>query len=217
MDLLGRDVGDGQQQVDDPRLVWRGGIAGEQELDVVIVQIVDTLDGFADEGLDVGRVLANGRHQGFGGNFFRPFDGHAVAEDRALDLGFFPRIALGQHQAVVQGLVAAGAACRPGDLAVAVDTVDAHPVVIGDEAFIEAHIVATQGRHEHLHLDRVLGAGDELDLGVDVPEVIGLVLGNRDAEDEDLIGRDQNAQRHQDGNQDFQMKGKRAHWNYSAI
>jgi hypothetical protein len=30
-------------------------------------------------------------------------------------------------------------------------------------------------------------------------------------EHEDLIGRDRNAQHHQDGDQDFQVEGKRAH------
>jgi hypothetical protein len=81
-------VGDGQQQFDDLRLVRRRRIAGQQQLDVVVVEVVDALDGFADEGLDVGRVLADRREQGFGGDFFRAFDGDAVAEGRAFDLGF---------------------------------------------------------------------------------------------------------------------------------
>src|SRR5690606_24176481 len=50
----------------------------------------------------------------------------------------------------------------------------------------------------------------------DVPQVIGFVFGHRYAEDEDLIGRDQNAHSHQQGDKDFQMQGKRAHVGYSA-
>ncbi|MNZ76054.1 hypothetical protein D3C78_945490 [compost metagenome] len=139
-------------------------------------------------------MLANRCHQGFGGDLLGAFDGQAVTEGRALDLGLFGAVALGQHQAVVEGLVAVGAACRPGHLAVAVDAVDADAIVIGDEALVEAHVVAAQRWYEHLDLDRVLGAGDELDLGVDVPQVIGFILGHRNAEKEDLIGRDQDAQ-----------------------
>lgn len=152
-------------------------------------------------------MLADRRQQGFGGDFFRAFHGNAVAEGRALDLGFFAAVALGQHQAVIQGLVALGAACRPGDLAVAVDAVDAHPVVIRDKALIKTDEVAAQGRHEHLDLHRVLGVGDELDLGVDVPQVVGGVLGDGNAQHEDLVGGDRNTQHHQDGDQDSQVQG----------
>ena len=166
-----------------------GRIAGQQQFHIVVVEVVDPLDGFADEGFDVGRVLANRREQGFGGDFFRAFHGNAVAEGRAFDLGFFAGVALGQHQAVIKGLVALGPARRPGDLAVAVDTVHGHAVVIGDEALVEADVIAAQRRHEHLDLDRVLGTGDELDLGVDVPQVVGGVFGHGNAEHEDLIGR----------------------------
>ncbi|MCY1414947.1 hypothetical protein D9M71_304130 [compost metagenome] len=194
MDLFHRHVGDGQQQVDDLGFVQRRGVTGQQQLDVVVVEVVDPLDGFADESFDVGRMLANRCHQGFGGDLLGAFDGQAVTEGRAFDRGLFVAVALGQHQAVVEGLVAAGATGRPGDLAVAVDAVDADPVVVGDEALIEADVVAVQRRYEHLYLDRVLGVGDELDLGVDVPQVVGLVFGHRNPEKEDLIGRDDDAQ-----------------------
>ncbi|MNC12215.1 hypothetical protein D3C75_599320 [compost metagenome] len=189
VDLLDRHMGDGQQQLDDFRLVRRGWITGQQQFHVVVVEVVDPLDGFADESFDIGRVLANRCEQGFGGDFFRAFDGHAVAKGRAFDLGFLTGITLGQHQAVIQRLIAFGPACRPGDLAVAVDPVHGHAVVVGDEALVEAHEVAAQRRHEHLDLDRILGTGDELDLGVDVPQVVGGVFGHRDAQHEDLIGR----------------------------
>ncbi|MCY1423381.1 hypothetical protein D9M71_390910 [compost metagenome] len=134
-------------------------------------------------------MLANRCEQGFGGDFFRAFDGDAVAKGRAFDLGLLAGITLGQHQAVIQRLIAFGPACRPGDLAVAVDPVHGHAVVVGDEALVEADEVAAQRRHEHLDLDRILGTGDELDLGVDVPQVVGGVFGHRDAQHEDLIGR----------------------------
>ncbi|MNH23545.1 hypothetical protein D3C79_834460 [compost metagenome] len=139
-------------------------------------------------------MLADRRHQGLGGDLLGAFHCQAVTEGRAFDRGLLVAVALGQHQAVVEGLVAAGAAGRPGDLAVAVDAVDADPVVVGDEALVEADVVAVQRWHEHLHLDRVLGAGHELDLGVDVPQVVGFILGHRDAEEEDLVSRDRHTQ-----------------------
>ncbi|MCY1364235.1 hypothetical protein D9M69_510310 [compost metagenome] len=133
--------------------------------------------------------MADRREQRLGSNLFRAFYHDAVAKGRAFDLGFFGAVALGQHQAVIQGLIALGPTCRPGHLAVAIDAVHRHTVVVRDEAFIEADVIAAQRRHEHLDLDRILGTGDELDLGVDVPQVVGGVFGHRDAQHEDLIGR----------------------------
>ena len=217
MDFFHWNVGNRQQQLDDLCLVRSRRITRQQQFHVVIIGIADALDGFADKGFDIGRVLADRCKQGFGGDFFRAFHGDAVAEHRAFDLGLVARVALGQHQAVVQGLLATDPACRPGDLAVAVNPVDAHPVVVGDKALVEADVVAVKRRHEHLDLDRVFGAGDELDLGVDIPQVVRGVFGHRNAEDENLIGRNRNAQHHKDGDQDFQVKGKSAHFNYSAV
>ena len=217
VDLLYRHVGDGQQQLDDLGLVRRRGVAGQQQLHIVVVEVVGALDGFTDKGFDVGRVLADRGQQGFGGDLFRAFHGDAVAEGRAFDLDLFAAVALGQHQAVIEGLVALGPARRPGDLAVAVDAVDAHPVVVRDKALIEADEVAAQGRHEHLDLDRVFRVGDELDLGVDVPQVVGGIFGDGNPQHEDLIGGDRNAQHHQQGDQDFQVQGQRAHSVYSAV
>ncbi len=217
MDLFHRHMGDGQQQFDDLGLVRRGRVASQQQFHIVVVEVVGALDGFGDKGLDVGRVLADRRQQGFGGDFLRAFHGDAVTEGRAFDLGFFAAVTLGQHQTVVEGLVALGPARRPGDLAVAVDAVDADPVVIGDETLVEADEVAAKGRHEHLDLDRVLGVGHELYLGVDVPQVVRGVFGHGDAQHEDLVGGDRNAQHHQKGDEDFQVQGQRAHSGYSAV
>ncbi|MNQ57320.1 hypothetical protein D3C85_714700 [compost metagenome] len=207
VDFFHRDVGDGQQQFDDFGFVRRRRIAGQQQFHVVIVDVVDAFDRLANKGFDVGRVLTDRREQGFGGDFLRAFDGDAVAEGRAFDLGFFGGVTLGQHQTVIKGLVALGPARRPGNLAVAVDAVDGDTVVIGDKTLVEADVIAAQRRHEHLDLHRILGAGDELDLGVDVPQVVGGVFGHRDAEHENLIGRNRNAQEHQNGDQDFQVEG----------
>ncbi|RML71306.1 hypothetical protein APX70_06591 [Pseudomonas syringae pv. maculicola] len=153
-------------------------------------------------------MLANRRQQSLCGHFFRPFDGHAVAKDGAFDLGLLAAVALGQYQAVVKRLVAGGAPGGPGDLAVAVSTVDADAIVVGNEAFIEADVVVGQWRHEHLDLYRVFGVGDEFDFGVDVPQVIGFVFAHGYAERQYLIGRDRNAQGHEGSDQDFQMECK---------
>lgn len=216
VDPLHRHVGDGQQGLDDMRFLFQAGVAGHQQLDVVVVAVVGALDGFADEGLDVGRVLANGGQQGFCGDLLRAFQGQAVAEDRAFLLGLLAGVALGQHQAVVQGLLAVGAAGGPGHLAIAVGAIDADAVIVGDEAFVEADVVLAQRRNEHLHLDRGFRRGDEVDLGIDVPEVIGFGFGNGNTLDENLIGGDRHTQGQQDGDQDFQMQVERAHVVYSA-
>ncbi len=68
-----------------------------------------------------------------------------------------------------------------------------------------------QRRHEHLHFHRVLGIGDELDFGVDIPQIIGFVFADGYAERQDLIGRDRDAEGHQGSDQDLQMECKRAH------
>ena len=44
----------GQQQLDHLRLVCRRSVTAEQQFDVVVIGIVDTFDGLADEGLNVG-------------------------------------------------------------------------------------------------------------------------------------------------------------------
>ncbi|MNJ72962.1 hypothetical protein D3C77_696840 [compost metagenome] len=58
---LHRYVGDGQQQLDHVGLVGRGGVAAEQQFDVVVLDVIGALDRFANERLDVGRVLADRR------------------------------------------------------------------------------------------------------------------------------------------------------------
>jgi len=217
VDLFHRYVGNRQQQLDDLGLVCGRRIASQQQLYIVIIGVADAFDGLADKGFDIGRVLADRCEQCFGSDFFRAFHGNAVAEYRPFDLGLVARVALGQHQAIVEGLLATDPACGPGNFAVAINPVDAHPVVVGDETLVEADVVAVQRRYEHLDLDRVLGAGNEFDLGVDVPEVIRSILGHRYAEGKNLVGRNRNAQHHKDGDQDFQVKGKSAHFNYSAV
>src|SRR5690606_21337510 len=210
------NVGDGQQQLDDPCLVGRIGIATQQQLHVVVIGVVDALDGFADEGLDVGRVLANRRQQGFSGYLLGALDGDAVAEYRTLGPGLLPAVALGQHQAVIQRLAAVDPARGPGHPAVAICTVDADAVVVGNEAFVEADEFLVQRRYVHLQLDRLAGVGLELDLGVDIPQVIRFVFSHRNAENEDLVRGNRDAQGDEQEDQYFQMQGKRAHGYYSS-
>jgi hypothetical protein len=68
-------MGDGQQQLDHLGFVGGRGIATEQQLDVVVIGVADALDGFADEGLDIRRVLANRREQGLGSDLSGPSTG----------------------------------------------------------------------------------------------------------------------------------------------
>lgn len=93
-------------------------VAAEQQFDVVAVFVVDPLDGLADEGFDVGRVLANRGQQGFGGNLLGAFNRQAVAEDRPLFLGLLAAVALGQHRAGNRVCLPLASAGRPGHLAV---------------------------------------------------------------------------------------------------
>ncbi|MNZ41697.1 hypothetical protein D3C78_592520 [compost metagenome] len=216
VDPLQRHVGDGQQQIDHPGAIGDRGVAGQQQLDVVVIEVVDALDGLADEGLDVGRMLADGRQQGLGGDLLGAGDRQALAVDRPFIQGLFRGKALGQHHAVVKSLRAAGAAGGPGHAAVAVDIIDADAVVVGDEALVETDEVLNQRRYEHLHLDRIARVGLEVDLGVDVPDVVGFRLGDRDAENENLVGGDRHAQTHQYGDEDFQVQSEGAHRGYSS-
>ncbi|MCY1537280.1 hypothetical protein D9M68_727690 [compost metagenome] len=124
-------------------------------------------------------------------------------------------VAFGQYQAVIECLLAAGTAGGPGDFAVTVSAVDAHAVVVRDEALVEADVILGQRRYEHLQFDRLARVGLELDSGIDIPQVVRFIFGHRDAKNENLVGRNQNAQAHQERNQDFQMQVKRAHGNYS--
>lgn len=63
-------------------------------------------------------------------------------------------------------------------------------------------------RHEHLHLHWLAGVGLEFHPGVDVPQVRGFVFGQWNAEHEDLVGRSQHPQRHQHGDENFQMQSQ---------
>src|SRR5690606_12595701 len=145
--------------------------------------------------------------QGFSRDLLGAFDRDAVAENWPVGLGLFTAVALGQYQAVVKRLLAGDAARRPCDTAVAVDTVDADAIVVGNEAFVEADEFLIQRRHKHLQLDRFARVGLELDLGVDIPQIIGFVFGHWDSEDEDLVGRYGNAQRDKQEDQNFQVQG----------
>src|SRR5690606_25837806 len=98
----------GQQQVDDLGLVDCRRVAAQQQLDVVVGDIVDALDGLADEGFDVRRVLADRRQQGFGSYLLGALDRDAVTEDRPLGRRLLTAVTLGQNQAVVEGLLAVG-------------------------------------------------------------------------------------------------------------
>src|SRR3990167_3813898 len=212
---LHRHMGDGQQQFDDLGFVLGGGIAAQQQLDVVVVAVVNPLDGLGNKGFDVRRVLPDRGEQGLCGDLLGPFHGDAVAEDRTLGGDLLTAVTLGQYQAVVQGLLAAGAAGGPGDFAVAIDAVDAHAIVVRDKTLVEADVVLIQRRHKHLQFDRVARIGLELDFGIDIPQIVSFIFGHRDAEDKYLIARNQNAQTHQEYDQDFQMQVKRAHEGYS--
>src|SRR3546814_10014508 len=83
-------------------------------------------------------MLTNRRKQRFGSDLLGAFHRKTVAEDRPGGLGLLTAVALGEHEAVIERLVSARTARRPGDAAVAVGPVDADAVVVGYEAFVEA-------------------------------------------------------------------------------
>ena len=94
----------GQQHIDYPGLVQRAGLAAQQQADIVIGDVIDPADGFADEGFDIRRVLADRIDQSVGGNLFRPVQGDRLTRRRRRGFDGLVAIALGQHQSVVQGL-----------------------------------------------------------------------------------------------------------------
>src|SRR5690606_33579754 len=100
--------GVGQQQIYYPRLVQRGRLAVQQQTYVVVGDVVDAADGFADEGLDIRRMLTNRVDQGISCDLFRTVQGDWLTGRRGAGLDRLGAIALGQYQTVVEALGAAG-------------------------------------------------------------------------------------------------------------
>src|SRR5690606_26219298 len=180
---LQRNAGVGQQHVDYPCLVQRRGLTVQQQTDVVIGDVVDPADGFADEGLDVGRVLAARVDQGVGGDLLGAAQLDRLARGGRPGLDRLGAVTLGQHHAVIKSLGAAGTAGGPGNPAVAVLLVDADAVVIGNETLVEADEFLIERWNEQLRLYRNPAVGAEFHLRVQAPYIVGFVFPDGDVQD----------------------------------
>ena len=188
------DAGLGQQHVDYPCLGDRRCVAAQQQLDVVIGDVVDPTDRFADEGFDVCRMLPDRIDQRVDGDLLGALEHDRLAQGRYGCGWRFAAVALSQHQSIVQSLRAGGATGRPGHPAIAVLLVDADPVIVGDEALVEAYIVLPQWRYVHLRLDRHALDSLELELGIQTPDRVSFILCERDLHHVDLIGGNRDTQ-----------------------
>ncbi len=208
---LQRNARIGQQYVDYARLVQRRGLAAQQQTHVVVTGVVDAANGFGDEGFDIGRVLPYRADEGVGRHLLRTFqhDWHSRRGGRGRRC--VGCIALGQNQSVIQRLRTTGAPGGPGDPAIALDLIDAHPVVVGDEALVQAGVVLIQRRNEHLRLDRHARGGLEFQARVQTPDVVRLIFSHRYFQNVDLVSRYRQAQADQQGNQDLQVQVNRLH------
>ena len=176
---LSRNVRHGKQQIHHLGPVFRAHITTEQQLDVVVFQLIYPLDGLADKGFHISGMLTDRLQQRLGSQFFRAVQHRCWTELRAwLILPGFRKTG-GEHQPVVKILIAFGTTGRPGNLPIAFLHIDVHAIVIGDKAFVEGGIACSLGRHEHAHLDRLVGPGSETDLGVHHPHRVLLVLSQR--------------------------------------
>ena len=120
-------------------------------------------------------------------------------------------VALGQYQAIVERLIAAGTPRRPGYSTVALSLIDADAIIVGNEAFVEADVVLIERRYEHLRLDGRARDGLEFQSGIEAPDVVGFILGDRDVQHVDLVSGDGQTQADQYGDQDFQVQIDRLH------
>ena len=124
-------------------------------------------------------MLTDWLQQRLGSKTLRPLEGRRRTK---LGAGFIFRglsVALGQHQPVIQILIALGSPGRPGHLAIALLRVDVDAIIIGDKAFIQRGVSIVLGRHKHPHLDRLVGPGIKPHLSIHHPHLIGFILAER--------------------------------------
>src|SRR5690606_40665251 len=76
---------------------------------------------------------------------------------------------------------------------------------------IKTDELLVQWRNEQLRLDRNAGAGAELDLRIQAPDIIRFILPDGDIEYIYLVASNQQTQTDHQGNQDFQMRIDRLH------
>ena len=216
MHWLGRDMRHRQQQVDHAGPILRTHIAAQQQLDIIVFQLVDPLDGLADKGFHIRRVLANRLQQRVGCQLVRAIQCRGRAELGAGIIFRGIRITRREHEAVIEVLVAFGATGRPGHLPVAFLHIHVHAVIVGDKTFIEGGIAHSQRRHEHAHLDGLVGLGRKRHLGINDPHRVLLVLAERHILYQQLVSDTAAPQQKQENGKQPRLQLHRTHYSASA-